>query len=156
MGLLMLNEDNNVLQQEAEYEHMRWVLLRCERWGGRTSLIQGLGRLVDASTDRKPLIDLFIKYGDGSRDHSDVDKALDWLSNLQHTWLLIIDNADQPKLNIARYIPKSSKGCVLITTRSKMHISLNTVEQRHCSFSGLKKDETTERLLKTSRVETHN
>ena len=114
---------------------------------------------VDASTERKlkrSLVNLFVKYGDGSRDHSDVDQALDWLSNLQHTWLLIIDNADQPNLNISHYIPKSSKGCVLITTKSKTHISLGTVGQQYYSFSGLEKDEATELLLKTSLDKTQN
>jgi tetratricopeptide (TPR) repeat protein len=40
-----------------------------------------------------------------------------WLSGKDH-WLLIIDNADDPRLDISRFFPSGTKGSILITTRN--------------------------------------
>jgi tetratricopeptide (TPR) repeat protein len=40
-----------------------------------------------------------------------------WLSSKEH-WLLIIDNADDPTVDVSRLIPSGNKGAVLITTRN--------------------------------------
>ena len=40
-----------------------------------------------------------------------------WLQNSQHTWLLILDNADNKDLDMARFLPAGRNGSVLITTR---------------------------------------
>ena len=41
-----------------------------------------------------------------------------WLTNLAEDWLLIIDNADDPSLDILPYFPPSCRGTVIVTTRN--------------------------------------
>ncbi|CAG8951465.1 hypothetical protein HYFRA_00007381 [Hymenoscyphus fraxineus] len=46
-----------------------------------------------------------------------VDTVKDFLFTKDH-WLLIVDNADDPRLDISPFIPGGTKGCILITTRN--------------------------------------
>ncbi|KAI4256990.1 MAG: hypothetical protein L6R42_005913, partial [Xanthoria sp. 1 TBL-2021] len=41
-----------------------------------------------------------------------------WLSNTSEPWALILDNADDPRLDISPYFPVGNRGVVLITTRN--------------------------------------
>ena len=41
-----------------------------------------------------------------------------WLTNLMEDWLLIIDNADDPSLDILQYFPTGCRGTVIVTTRN--------------------------------------
>ena len=49
------------------------------------------------------------------------DKSLEgaklWLQEISHSWLLILDNADETELDYASYLPAASKGHVLVTSR---------------------------------------
>ena len=49
------------------------------------------------------------------------DKSLEgaklWLQESSHSWLLVLDNADDTELDYASYLPAASKGHVLITSR---------------------------------------
>ncbi len=42
-----------------------------------------------------------------------------WLTNLVEDWLLIIDNADDPSLDILQYFPTGCRGTVVVTTRNR-------------------------------------
>ncbi|KAG8807691.1 hypothetical protein FRC17_004316, partial [Serendipita sp. 399] len=48
---------------------------------------------------------------------SEYDDALAWLADDLENWLLILDNADDPSLNLPHYIPRCARGHVVITTR---------------------------------------
>jgi hypothetical protein len=48
----------------------------------------------------------------------DANMVKRWLSNVQETWLVIFDNADNPDLNLLRYFPVGARGTILITTRN--------------------------------------
>lgn len=68
-----------------------------------------------------------------------------WLSQLEEPWLLIIDNADNPDLDLAGYFPQGDKGHILITTRNpdfRSHGTAGSVE-----LKGLKKQEALQLLL---------
>ena len=39
-----------------------------------------------------------------------------WLSNMSDLWALILDNADDPRLDISPYLPVGNRGVVLITS----------------------------------------
>ncbi|KAI0868247.1 hypothetical protein GGS24DRAFT_223260 [Hypoxylon argillaceum] len=41
-----------------------------------------------------------------------------WLSQLPHSWLLILDNANDPEMDLSKFIPTSGDGHILITTRN--------------------------------------
>ncbi|KAG8802011.1 hypothetical protein FRC17_006509, partial [Serendipita sp. 399] len=45
------------------------------------------------------------------------DDALAWLANDLENWLLILDNADDPSLNLSQYLPRCSHGHIVILTR---------------------------------------
>ncbi|KAI0458406.1 hypothetical protein F5B21DRAFT_26245 [Xylaria acuta] len=44
--------------------------------------------------------------------------AKNWLATRDLPWLLIIDNVDREETNVDELLPRSTKGCVLITTRN--------------------------------------
>ena len=45
------------------------------------------------------------------------DSAVSWLQDTSHSWLLILDNADEPSINLAPYLPAGVNGSILITSR---------------------------------------
>lgn len=45
-------------------------------------------------------------------------KGKTWLSHRTETWLLIIDSADDPGIDISEFFPPGNRGCLLITTRN--------------------------------------
>jgi tetratricopeptide (TPR) repeat protein len=54
-----------------------------------------------------------------------------WLSNTQNSWLLIIDNADDPAMDVSEFFPTGSRGCILLTTRNpdcKIHATVGSYE----------------------------
>ncbi|KAG8859847.1 hypothetical protein FRC20_011775 [Serendipita sp. 405] len=61
-----------------------------------------------------------------SRTHQD---AIDWIAG-QERWLLIFDNADDPSLRLFDYIPNSSGGHVLITSRNDL-VRVQAPENSH-------------------------
>ncbi|CZR56280.1 uncharacterized protein PAC_06168 [Phialocephala subalpina] len=73
-----------------------------------------------------------------------------WLSQLEEPWLLIIDNADNPDLDLAGLFPEGDRGHILITTRNpdfRRHGTSGSVE-----LKGLKKREALHLLLKRADV----
>jgi len=76
--------------------------------------------------------------------------AMHWLSNLEERWLLIIDNADDPRIDLNDYLPRGSRGFVLITTRNPMIKSFGNVGQGHFQFHGLKNEEAVTLLLRSA------
>ena len=50
------------------------------------------------------------------RHESDLSAAKRWLVNLKNPWLLIIDNADKPQIDVSRYFPPDDQGTILLTT----------------------------------------
>ncbi|KAJ7823902.1 P-loop containing nucleoside triphosphate hydrolase protein, partial [Mycena leptocephala] len=44
--------------------------------------------------------------------------ALDWLAKTQEDWLLFYDNADDPKIDLNRFIPQCNHGNIIITSRN--------------------------------------
>ncbi|PVF91051.1 hypothetical protein CPB86DRAFT_720161, partial [Serendipita vermifera] len=51
--------------------------------------------------------------------------ALVWLANTPRDWLIIMDNADDPSLELARFLPRCSHGHVIITSRNHFRITLS-------------------------------
>jgi tetratricopeptide (TPR) repeat protein len=59
----------------------------------------------------------FMKIARACKQEANLDSVKTWLSCKEH-WLLIIDNADDPTVDVPRLIPSGIKGSVLITTRN--------------------------------------
>lgn len=45
------------------------------------------------------------------------ESVIDWLANTKESWLLILDNCDDYRIDFSQFMP--SRGCVIITTRLK-------------------------------------
>lgn len=50
-----------------------------------------------------------------------------WLANIRHSWLLIIDNADNPDIDYAAFFPSGNKGNIILTTRNPQCRDLATI-----------------------------
>ncbi|KAL8719057.1 MAG: hypothetical protein Q9225_003891 [Loekoesia sp. 1 TL-2023] len=54
-----------------------------------------------------------------------------WLSNISEPWALVLDNADDPRVDISYYFPVGNRGVILITTRNpdcKVHATVGSYE----------------------------
>lgn len=81
------------------------------------------------------------------------EEARRGIANLSKPWLLILDNADDPRVDYQRYFPGGPLGVVLLTSR-------NSVCQQYASaqpvaLEGLADTEAQDLLLKAARVSLH-
>lgn len=73
-----------------------------------------------------------------------------WLSNLEEPWLLIINNADDPSLDLPDLFPEGDRGCLLVSTRNpafKVHATVGSAE-----FKGLGEEEAITLLLRAADI----
>jgi hypothetical protein len=80
------------------------------------------------------------------------NSAKTWLSSRQHPWLLIIDNADDPDLDLTRYFPVGENGTILVTTRNPSNKRHGTVGRRFYHFERLEADEASDLLLRAAEI----
>src|SRR5204862_4720224 len=80
-----------------------------------------------------------------------VDGVRQWLAHLSRSWLLILDNADDPKFDYANYFPSGNRGSILMTTRARFCSNYQTVGCEEMGFLG--DADARELLLKTSGIE---
>ncbi|KAF2224653.1 nucleoside phosphorylase domain-containing protein [Elsinoe ampelina] len=76
--------------------------------------------------------------------------ALDTISDLDYTWLMVLDNADDPGHDYARYSPTASRGAILITSRNyqcRMHATKGDI-----IMDGLDTDAAQELVLRTAEI----
>lgn len=74
-----------------------------------------------------------------------------WLSNIEDSWLLIIDNADDPSLDTFQYFPTGDRGTILLTTRNPHCKAYATVGSSE--FGQMESEEAVTLLLKTTAAE---
>jgi hypothetical protein len=80
----------------------------------------------------------------------DLNVVKSWLSNSEDSWLLIIDNADNPLQDVSRYFPTGDGGVILLSTRNphcKIHATVGS-----CEIGQMESEETVTLLLKTAAV----
>ncbi|KAL2043537.1 hypothetical protein N7G274_003844 [Stereocaulon virgatum] len=81
---------------------------------------------------------------------ANVDVARGWLSNIPELWALIVDNADDPRLDLSPYFPVGNRGIILITSRnpeSTVHATVGSYE-----LGAMSMDEAVTLMLKTAGV----
>ncbi|KAJ7463350.1 hypothetical protein FB451DRAFT_1370786 [Mycena latifolia] len=83
--------------------------------------------------------------GDAAQD------ALQWLKSKQHKWLLLFDNADDPKINLNDYFPQCSHGNILITSRNP---GLCVHAGAHCAVSDMEEQDAVDLLLRSAAQDT--
>ncbi|PVF99230.1 TPR-like protein [Serendipita vermifera] len=77
--------------------------------------------------------------------------ALTWLANTKRDWLVIMDNADDPSLELAQFLPSCGHGHIVITTRDHSRMDLAPESTHH--VDGLPLDESITLLLNNSKYE---
>ena len=77
--------------------------------------------------------------------------ARSWLQETSHSWLLILDNADDLTLDYSLYLPTASKGHVLITSRVPKYAKFQTAGKDH--YESLSEKTAVELLLKASDID---
>lgn len=60
----------------------------------------------------------FAKIGKQGGMEATLDAGKYWLSNCEEPWLLIINNADDPSLDLLNQFPEGDRGHILVTTRN--------------------------------------
>ena len=73
-----------------------------------------------------------------------------WLANLVHPWLLIMDNADDPRIPLEDVFPEGERGIILITTRNPTNRLHGTVGPRYYQFEKLDIEEANDLLLRAA------
>ena len=86
----------------------------------------------------------------GHQDESHEDVIM-WLQNSKHTWLLILDNADNKDLDMAQFLPAGRNGSILITTRLTECAKHQTVGNDH--YERLSQDTAIDLLFKACHNE---
>lgn len=72
---------------------------------------------IDASS-KETAAQGFINIARACGIKEDVEVSRRWLADAQEPWLLIIDNADDPSMDLTDYFPSGDRGAILITTRN--------------------------------------
>jgi tetratricopeptide (TPR) repeat protein len=79
-----------------------------------------------------------------------LEEARQALANVKERWLLILDNADDPKVDYQRYFPTGSRGVVMLTSRNDEYCQYAT--EQVFALDGLSHDEARELLLRAAGV----
>jgi hypothetical protein len=79
--------------------------------------------------------------------------AKHWLQDLEHPWLLIIDNADDASMPVENYFPESEKGFILITTRNPACKIHGNIGPKSYKFGPLEERAANDLLLKAAGEE---
>ena len=74
-----------------------------------------------------------------------------WLQNTSHSWLLVLDNADNKDLDMAQFLPAGRNGSILITTRLTECARHQTVGKDR--YERLNDNTAIDLLLKASDIE---
>ncbi|QRW06357.1 kinesin light chain [Ceratobasidium sp. AG-Ba] len=80
------------------------------------------------------------------------ESALKWLGNRRERWLMIIDNADDPDVDLQSYFPAGDTGSILVTTRIKHYAALSRGDDSDSQVGNLKPDEAMRLLLKAAKM----
>ncbi|KAF8598777.1 TPR-like protein [Ceratobasidium sp. AG-I] len=79
--------------------------------------------------------------------------GLSWLVSQEERWLLVLNNADDPELNLHDFFPECAHGDILITTRNQQMVAHTTGLESECRVGGMKPDDALQLLLRTSRAD---
>lgn len=116
---------------------------RPEFWGifwidgrSKSSIISGFGSIARTC---------------GLPDES-LEGAMAWLQNTSHSWLLIIDNADNKDLDLSHFFPAGRNGSILITTRLPECAKYQTVGNAD-GYESLSQETAIELLFKACCIE---
>ncbi|KAG8721594.1 hypothetical protein FRC09_007667 [Ceratobasidium sp. 395] len=106
---------------------------------------------VDATT-RESAITTLKGFAQARKIGETHEDALRWLESSSQSWLLVIDNADDPDLGLQRFIPRGSHGSVLVTTRLRKLALLGQGPGSDCKIGRMHSEDAVELLLTRARM----
>ena len=112
---------------------------------------------IDGSSEASIQLDLIAhaKSWSPGCGHLTLEASLSAFCDPQHTnYLLFIDNVDDVNINLARYLPQSNSGCVIITTRNRSLGHLASQHASHIELEVMNVEEATEAIFRSSRLPT--
>jgi len=106
---------------------------------------------IDATNEHTLQADLEAIVPGGAEQS--VDASLQWLA-YQHNrrWLIFFDNADDPGLDLGKFIPRTASGNTLITTRNP-GVRLLAGVNASAQVAEMSSDDSTQLLLRLSCME---
>ena len=104
---------------------------------------------IDASTDEN-VESGFSYLGQLAGKGSSLAAGMHWLSNCTQPWLLVLDNADDPEMDVSKYFPAGGRGHILITTRNPGAVEYATVG--NFRFHGMDPEEAVHLLLRSAHM----
>ncbi|KAF8598126.1 hypothetical protein BDV93DRAFT_353241 [Ceratobasidium sp. AG-I] len=81
------------------------------------------------------------------------EEALAWLQSKKERWLMVLNNADDPKLNLQQFFPKCTHGDILVTTRNQEMRTHTRGTGHFCRVGGMLPEDALELMLRVSPVE---
>ncbi|KAK0184000.1 P-loop containing nucleoside triphosphate hydrolase protein [Armillaria mellea] len=131
---------------------------------GKTQLVlrfisENLSRFVhiwffDAASDATLTAD-FKKLGKAVGKGESIKDVQDFLERMQEDWLLILDNADDPKVELSKYIPQCNHGNIIITSRLTEIIQMAS-PGAYLNFLDLEQSDAVNLLLKHAHQDPDN
>lgn len=103
------------------------------------------------ATDSKHVKESYAKIGAYGGLESTERSGKYWLQQNQESWLLIIDNVDDPGMDLTALLPPADHGSILVTTRNPELRKHNTVGYSH--IGELDKKEALALLLASANIE---
>ncbi|KAL9108070.1 MAG: hypothetical protein Q9187_008341, partial [Circinaria calcarea] len=87
---------------------------------------------IDASNEERAKLG-FASLGRQAGKGDTFEAGMHWLSRCSKPWLLVIDNADDPDMDVSQYFPTGGNGHILITTRNPgatIHATVGQIQFR--------------------------
>ncbi|KAJ3733426.1 P-loop containing nucleoside triphosphate hydrolase protein [Lentinula guzmanii] len=81
----------------------------------------------------------------GVQDAQSWKAGLHWLNSHEEDWLIVIDNADDPKIPLIEYLPSCNHGNVIITSRNP---DLRNIADQYLELSDMLPEEGIQLLMK--------
>ncbi|KAL9111303.1 MAG: hypothetical protein Q9227_004180 [Pyrenula ochraceoflavens] len=102
---------------------------------------------IDASNEENAE-SCFASLGQQAGKGANFAAGIHWLSKASRPWLLVLDNADDPEIDVTRFFPSGGNGHIIITTRNPNVTTHATAGQ--CRFTGMDPNEGVALLLKAA------
>ncbi|KAK0471968.1 hypothetical protein IW261DRAFT_1318333, partial [Armillaria novae-zelandiae] len=109
---------------------------------------------LDATSNATLTAD-FEKLGKAACVGESVGDVRDFLRRMHEDWLVVFDNADDPKVDLSNYIPGCNHGSVIITSRLT-EVNQMASPDFHIDFGDLEQSDAVDLLLKHAHVEFNN
>ncbi|KAF8598106.1 TPR-like protein, partial [Ceratobasidium sp. AG-I] len=106
---------------------------------------------IDATT-RETILAGLITLAKSANAGTTSEEALAWLVSQEERWLLLLNNADDPNLNLREFFPACAHGDILITTRNQQMRAHTQDTKSYCSVAGMRPGDALALMLKTSET----